>query len=190
MDPAAEACEPTETDLTCEQAQLIIEPYFLAVQELFIAHEMASLGQSKLRKTRIECSIDAADTARHFAGCDETGKLIVFAPQLVELQEETVLGILAHEFGHALDFAYPGQYSLDDEAVLSYRPNAPEPSTDARSAQARTAGLRQWRARDPDTVERTADEIAKHVTGRHIGYLGPCLLQTLDEGRVRPLGLR
>jgi hypothetical protein len=191
-DPAVDdACEPVESSLTCDQAIVVVEPYFLAVQEIFIAHEMAERGSSKMRKTRIECSIDAHDTARHFAGCDDTGRLIVVAPELVELPEETVLGILAHEFGHAMDFAYPGEFAIDhDGALVRATAVMALAANDARGAQARSARMRQWQDRDEDTVERTADVIAGFVTGHHIGYTGPCRLQTLDRGQDRPAGLR
>src|SRR5262249_25393398 len=125
------------------------------------------------------------DTARHFAACQDDGKIIIVAPHLAELPEETVLAILAHELGHATDFLYPGEFALrgDDEPALRRAPDSLKPKHWHQ-------WLRDWRQRDSDLVELSADAIAHHALGVRYGYRGPCLIQTFGETRLRPLGLR
>jgi hypothetical protein len=126
---------------------------------------------------------------RNFAATSEDAGVVVVAPEIVELPPETVVAIIAHEFGHVLDFAYPADYALAGEELLRWRGNIP--SQDPRAEQARVARIRQWERRDSDTVERTADQIASHVVGEPIVYSGPCLLQTFNRRGVRrPGGLR
>jgi hypothetical protein len=183
------SCPETVTDLDCEAALAVVEPYFLAVRETFADHERSEWGGAvPMRRVRLECSVLMHDTERHFAACRDDGRLIVVAPHLAELPEETVVAILAHEFGHAMDYAHPGAYWLDGSG-LSRVDVAPEPD-DKRVRQTLVARARRWRDRDDDTIERHADAIAEHVTGRTIGYAGPCLLQSFDRGIRRPRGLR
>ena len=149
---------------------------------------MSLFGQSKMRRVRVECAPWVHDRARHFAGATEDGRSILVTPELAELPEVTVVAILAHEFGHAMDFAYPAMFGWSPDGLI--RRSATRMADPKRQAQAAAAAVRQWRDRDPDTVERMADAIAEQITGRRIGYTGPCTLQTLDGGAPRPAGLR
>jgi hypothetical protein len=186
------SCEVIETALSCEEALLVAEPFFLAVQEKFVEWEMGVYGSSKSRKVRLECdaslhmeegSIGGGPAFRHFAACSEGGDLIVMAPELVELPEVTLLGIMAHEFGHALDFSRPVYFGFDGERLVHRDPAS-------LSDKRRVAAARWWRDRSPDVVEGMADQIAEVATGRRIGYTGPCMLQTLAGGPRRPARLR
>lgn len=180
------ACRDTDTDLTVEEAYAILEPYFLAVQERFVAE-----GAKRASNVRLEVAPWAHDTLRHFAATATTGSPVVVAPELAELPEETVLAILSHEFGHAVDYLYPGEYVLVDDGELVRLP--PTPAHDLggkRGEQAYLARMKRWERRDDDAVERTADAIAEHFTGHAIGYCGPCDLQCFDRGVSRPDGLR
>ena len=113
------------------------------------------------------------------------------SPEFAELPEDTVVAILSHEFGHAVDFLYPGEYMLVDDGELVKMPRVPPGKLDLKGTQASVARSRSWRDRDKDTVERTADSIAEMFTGHLIGYCGPCELQCFDRGhRPRRPGLR
>jgi hypothetical protein len=184
----ADACRDTGTDLTVEEAYAILEPYFLAVQERFVAE-----GAGRTGDVQLEVAPWAHDAPRHFAATATTGSPVVVAPELAELPEETVLAILAHEFGHAVDYLYPGEYVLVDDGELELVRLPPTPAHDLggqRGEQAYLARMRRWEHRDDDTVERTADAIAEYFTGHAIGYCGPCSLQCFDRGVSRPKGLR
>jgi len=155
------------------EARLILEPYFEELQEKFI-----DAGLERISETRLRCNSDMHDTPRHFAGCLEDGKHIYAAPELIEMPEATVMGILAHELGHAADFLYPGEFVLRGNEVVHMGP--PDRHR-----------LQGWRKRDEDTVEVVADLIAGQVLGTNIGYRGPCHLQSLGVGGCsRPKGLR
>jgi hypothetical protein len=180
------ACAETATELTVEEAQAILEPYFIAVQERFVAE-----GAGRARGVRLEVAPWAHDSDRHFGATSTTGSPLVVAPELAELPEETVLAIFSHEFGHSIDYLYPGEYVLMDDGELVRLP--PTPASDfggRRGEQAYLARMTHWNDRDDDTVERTADAIAEHFTGHAIGYCGPCSLQCFDRGTSRPEGLR
>jgi hypothetical protein len=182
------SCEFIRSQLTCAETLAVVEPFFAAARETFIAYEMQWRGSSRMRKVRLECAPEVHDTARHFAGTTEDGRSILVTPELAELPEETVAAILTHEFGHAMDFAYPAVFRMAGDTVV---PVERVPDSDKRSEQAAIAAMRQWRDRDDDRIERTADAIAELVTGRSLGYAGPCLLQTFGAGqRPRPAGLR
>jgi len=186
------ACEVTSTLLSCEEALLVAEPFFLAVKEKFVAWEKGTYGSSRTRRVRLECDsvlhleegcIGGEPAFRHFAACSEDGDLIVMAPELVELPESTLLGIMTHEFGHALDFGRPAHFGFDGERVVMQDPAK-------MSDRRRVAAMRWWRDRGPDVVEQMADRIAEVVTGRTIGYTGPCMLQTIGGKVRRPAALR
>lgn len=153
-------------------ARLILEPYFDELQAKFIRAGLELVGETRLR-----CKLGLHDTPRHFAGCLHDGTMIYAAPELVEMPVDTVLGILAHELGHAADFLYPGEFLLRGDHVVRIEPDKQR--------------IRGWKKRDDDTVEITADLIAEKVLGTSIGYRGPCHLQALGvAGQPRPLGLR
>lgn len=188
--PRRVSCEFIRSDLTCDETLAVLDPFFTAAREVFVAYEMEWHSASRMRRVRLECAPEVHDTPRHFAGATEDGRSILVTPELAELPEATVAAILAHEFGHAMDFAYPSVFRLSvDGALVRAEPADEQP--DKRASQAAVAAMRQWRDRDEDVVERTADAVAALVTGRSLGYSGPCLLQTFDAGiRPRPRGLR
>jgi hypothetical protein len=188
-------CLEPRTNLDLQTARAIVEPYFIALQEQFTAYAREAHGSGRrLRAVRLEChpwrelKQDLGFQSRNFAATSEDGRVMVVAPEIVELPPETVSAIVAHEFGHVLDFIYPADYALAGDELLRWRPVGPE--DDPRAEQVRIARTRQWERRDSDLVERTADEIASHVVGQPIRYAGPCLLQTFDRGVRRPNSLR
>ncbi len=180
-----EACVLTEPSLSDEEAYFVLEPFFRETQALFVEH-----GLTRCKQVRFELDSEAHDTPRHFAGCAEDGSHIIAAPQLADRSIDEVAAVLAHEFGHACDFLYPARFLVaDGELVQRWGTawNARAAITDERAAYNQRM---QWERRDPGEVERAADLIAQHVTGRVIRYGGPCMLQTYGAGAApRPAGL-
>lgn len=174
------ACPDITTDLSNEEAHAILEPYFEAVRERFIDRGLELCARTRLR-------IDPAmhDTARHFAACQDDGRLILLAPELAEQPDSVVMAIMAHELGHACDFLYPGCFALhaEDEPALYRDP-------ESMKAKHWHRWLKDWERRDGDTVELTADAISHLVMGVRYGYRGPCLIQDFSANRLRPRGLR
>lgn len=165
-------CAETLTEVSPREARLILEPYYEELQRRF-----SKEGLERVEDTKLRCSDELHDTPRHFAGCATDGSVIYVAPQLVELPESTVMGILAHELGHAADFLYPAEFLLRGDRVVNVEPDK--------------YSRKGWKRRDDDTVELVADGIAEYVLGTQIGYRGPCMLQSLGVGgRRRPKGLR
>lgn len=158
-------------------AHSVVEPYFVAVQELALVRFPLTKG------VRLEIHEDLHDTPRHFAGCRTDGKLIAFAPEAADLPEATLLAILAHEFGHAVDFLYPARWVLD-----ANRKAVERRLEDADEEQV-ARWMRAWQNRDDDVIEFTADAIGELIAGRAIGYCGPCELQCFG-GKPRREGLR
>lgn len=173
-------CADIQTDLSCDAAHAVIEPYYQAVQEVFLAH--AQLARCK--GTRLYVAPWVHDAPRHFAACRDDGKVILVAPELAELDERMVLAILAHELGHAVDFLYPGEFVLGKDRRAEHRDR--ETFTERQWAK----WVRSWEQRDADAVEFTADAIAEYAVGIPIGYTGPCQLQSFARGQARPQGLR
>ncbi len=173
------ACAKLTTTLTPDEAYLVLEPYYVALQEIYVG-----FGLDRCKRTQLYCAPWIHDSARHFAACRDDGLAILVAPELGELPEETVIGILGHELGHATDFLYPGEFVLGAERLVGRRDReAGKPKQWAR-------WVKSWEGRDDDVVEFTADGIAEYVTGARIGYLGPCKLQCFNRGEARPQGLR
>jgi len=171
--PSSNECAETVTALSPHSARLILEPYFNELKDKYI-----EAGFEEIAITKLRCTADMHDTPRHFAGCLESGEVIYAAPHMAELPVDTVLGILAHELGHAADFLYPAQFVLrGDHVVFS-------------SEEPHRMQLKGWRKRDDDTIEIMADYIAEYVLGTSIGYRGPCHLQCLGVYSPRPMGLR
>ena len=192
-----------------EIAHTVLQPHFDAVRDEFAAFEVApGVPLGRLRRVRYVITSEARSSERHFAATLDTGMSMIFAPQIVDLPVETLVAILAHEFGHAADFAYP--------ACWTWPKNAPGAamwvgeSDHARAAAWRftfgKAGAKSrsggddkapsenwafaWHRRNRDQIEWAADAIATAVTGQAIGYCGPCMLQCFHGGMARPAGLR
>jgi hypothetical protein len=174
------ACENITTDLSDEEAHLILSPYFEVVRDRYV-----DAGLEHCARVRLVVDPKMHDTARHFAACQDDGKVILLAPELAELPEDAVLAICAHELGHAADFLYPGQFAMrgDDEPAAWRDPESMKPKHWHR-------WLRDWEARDADLVELSADAIAHFAMGVRYGYRGPCLIQTFGVVSPRPVGLR
>lgn len=177
-------------DLDRAVALAILEPYFEAAREVYLDFARArGLNVSALQRLRLECDPGMHDTPRHFAGAAQDGSVIVLAPQVVNLPEDTVAAIIAHEFGHIVDFQNPGLFVSDTEAqtlVLLRETDDDE----GRATKTRFARTRQWSRRDEHSVELTADLIAQEAIGQRIGYSGPCMLQGFNRGVSRPKKLR
>lgn len=171
-------CPDTTTDLSRAEATSILEPYFVAAQEVFVA-----FGYDKCAKVRFSVSSAMHDSPRHFAACSGDGARIICAPELAELPEHFVIGIMFHELGHAADLSMPGYHYFGANGITLRR-------RDSYSDHEWRKIVRAWDERDYDTVERTADSIANMVSGLSIGYAGPCQLQTFEAGEDRPTGLR
>lgn len=184
-----------------EVAAAILEPHFDAVRDAFVDFEVEP-GQrlDALRRTRFIVDDDVHDTERHYAMCRDDGLLIRVAPEAVSLDIETLTAILAHEFGHAADFAYPGRWVatrgkkarwIGEGGSWSYDKGKavwqPERSKNGRRAR---RYQRLWHQRNDDQIEWSADSIAYAVTGLKISYCGPCMLQCFSGANVRPGGLR
>ena len=173
-------CPDTTTRVTPEEALLILEPYFLVMREAFVG-----AGLDAAKRAQLYVAPSMHDSPRHFAGTRDDGTVIMLAPEMVELPENTVAAIIAHEFGHATDFLYPGEFVLGPERVAMRRDRSDFDSDDHW-----VKWVAEWHKRDDDVVEFVADAIAEMVTGRRIGYVGPCKLQAFDRGKARPQGLR
>jgi hypothetical protein len=170
-----------------EIVRAIMRPHFDAVQDDFVGWRnvttQTQLG--RLRKTKFVIDPEMHDTERHFAACRDDGMLIHFAPQIVDLPVETLVAIVAHEFGHAADHAYPAYWILPSAGPGKAQWLGTPPDTKhGRRWQ------RLWRERSPDQIEWAADGIAQAVTGRKLGYCGNCLIQCYKGGIERPAGLR
>lgn len=147
-------------------------------------------GLVRLNGIEIQVSAEDGGEGRNFAACRTDGRLIILSPDLIRLRQATVEGILAHELGHATDFCYPAQVGFTRTGKLRMIDDGPK-GVPSGTRAIPLAWEDDWEARDNDTVERFADQIAEAVTGWKIGYAGPCRLQTVGAGiRPRPLGLR
>ena len=169
-------------------AAIILEPHFDAVRDLFAAFvpEPGHRGLVELADTDFRVDVSMHDKERHFAGTRHDGKRILLAPDIVGLPVETVVAILAHEFGHAADFRYPGRWIVPraGSGKAVWIEDVQVDTKEARRWQA------LWRDRSADEIEWAADGIAETVTGKRLGYCGPCMLQCLRGGVERPAGLR
>lgn len=134
-----------------------------AMRQIFVR---ASIARVIVTKVHVSSNVDTYQRGgRTLASTRNDGRVMLLSPALAELDPDTRGAILAHEFGHAADFLYPGAWSKD--------------------------GLAAWKARSDDEIELAADEIAEGATGRPISYAGDRMLQTFGPGvRPRPLGLR
>jgi len=164
-------------------AGFIIAPSFDAVRDVFDDACSRLTGANLVTEVRLVINPDRHDTERHFAACATSGKRIEIAPEAADLPLETLTAILAHELGHASDFLNPGRWEFfGRDKPAKWVP-------DGVSPERRKAAQRRWLNRDDDEIEFWADAIAYAITGKKIGYCGPCLLQCFD-GIERPRGLR
>lgn len=150
-------------------------------------------GADKVANTKVKIEDWVRDKSRHFAACKTNGALIVLASELALQPPKVMAAIIAHEFGHATDFCYPGSFLIQPDGNIAVRPQG------MRSNQSLPREvMAHWDRRNSDDIERTADRIAERIMGIKIGYCGPCNLQTMlmgtpDEARCkypRPGGLR
>jgi len=168
-----------------EEAAVVLKPCFDAVRDVFVEEFVPPDGGrlEKLRKTKLIVTPEVRDSPRHFAGFRDDGMQILIAPEAADLPLDTAVAILAHEFGHAADFAYPAHFRLvGRDQPAQYKP----PRASKRVAQR----IRAWEERGDDQIEWTADAIVHLVTGKRVGYCGPCLIQCFEGGRLRPKGLK
>lgn len=180
-------CRRPQTDLSEEAALEVLIPTIEEVAALFVT----GAGLERLYGIEVEVSAKDGGEGRNFAACRTDGRLLVFSPDLLALPPETVYGIVLHEFGHAADFLYPAQWVPIAGGKVRLA-DVSSRGVPAGESPVPTSWLRDWEARDSDEVERAADRIAESVSGIRIGYGGPCLLQTVARGamRPRPPGLR
>ena len=191
--PPLAGCERPEAVVDCEAALAVLHSYFKAAQEEFGKFERDRLGGKRSARVILECApwdeLPEDWGVRNYAATSEDGRTILVAPELVELPPDSVAAIMAHEFGHALDYLYPGRLLVARGELLSFEDAR---GGDEQGDQARLARMLQWKRihEDRDAVENTADQIASAVLGREIRYAGPCLLQTFARAAARPKGLR
>lgn len=176
------------SEVSARAAKAILQPY---VEHIFA--KFADFGLDL--DVTVKVTPKARDNGRHFAACSVDGDLILLAPEMVMLPEDTVCGIIAHEAGHACDFRHPAMWARDrhGKAVLLDVSSRGSRRDDAFPAE----WIRDWAERSDDEVERMADAIAETVLGKRVGYRDACvagrripMLQTLQGGRPRPRGLR
>jgi hypothetical protein len=163
------------------RAAMLLDPFIDEVRRGYLA-----FGLGKIERVKVKISEEARDGLRHFAMCRTDGGLIVLSPDVIGLPVATAQGIIAHEFGHAADYLYPGafQRAAFGKAVFH--------EYGQRSNDGVPQGVAdRWRARTDDEIELDADAIAETVLKVKIGYAGPCMLETIGAGvRPRPPGLR
>lgn len=183
MPSAARCIDPHvgREPLSPEEAFLVLEPYFEAVRADYLKH-----GLTKTKRARLFVAPGMHDSPRHYGACKDDGSAILLAPELCDMPEPILLAIITHEFGHASDFLYPGEFVLGKGGPAERR--TPPPGGEADKQWSRW--LKSWHKRDDDVIELTADAIAHRVMGVAYGYQGPCLLQSFDVALARPMGLR
>ncbi len=181
MASAAVCIDPTEDfePITLEESFVVLEPYYEAV-----LRDYKQYGLTKVTRTRLFVAPHLHDSARHFAACKDDGSAILLAPELANMSEAIIFAIIAHELGHASDFLYPGEFVLGRERECARRTKS------EHDEKQWSRWLKSWHKRDDDVVELTADAIAERVMEVPYGYQGPCLLQSFDATRARPMGLR
>lgn len=137
------------------------------VRRIFLAFGLARVWETSVLVTR---KGDNTKEGGRTVGSTRADGLVMYLSQaLADLPSTTRMAIVAHEFGHAADFLYPGTW-LDDGI------SPPD--------------LARWKARDANAIELAADQIAEAATGLAIGYGGGRLLQSFSCGvRPRPLNL-
>ena len=137
----------------------------------YVRSRFVAFGFDVVKPVKVIVDAKADDGGRHVAACHVSGNEIIVAPRLATFPDGVILAVVAHEFGHATDFHYPGKWVKDGWG----KPD-----------------LALWQRRSQDEVERAADQIAEAAMGLPIRYAGECMIQTFEaEGaRPRPKGLR
>jgi len=184
-------------DTDNEITAAILEPHFDAVRDTYVAYSPApGVKLWKMRHVHFVIDDSIRDKDRHYAACRDDGKIQMYASAFVnDLELEQMVAIMAHEFGHAADFAYPGQWvtinpGQDDMKAVWVGMG--------KSRQAKQWREHHWHRRSADEIEWTADAIAEAVTGQKMHYCGKCVLEcfaSLGKGgpvveETRPEGLR
>lgn len=178
--------------MDAEVAAAVLLPHFDAVRDVFAAYRPEpGVKLDKIQRIRFVIDPEIRDKQRHFAGTSENGLRQFYAPEIVDLGEENLIAIIAHEFGHSVDFLYPARWLSppDGPGLSRWLTDADEQRRDGDGRFPARAWRRLWRERGADQVEWAADGIAQAITGRKIGYCGPCLIQCFS-GIERPMGLR
>lgn len=187
---------------TADQLAAIINPFWKQVVYRF---EDADFPQVK-KTTRVVFSEGVHDSCRHYAAARTDGKVLMLAPEVVNLPDEAIWALLAHEAGHFVDFASPGRFFYREPTRVRMRSGAEVEMLGELSERLPPSALfrfthlphklgkhmREWKDRDKDEVELVADGIASVAMGVPIRYTGPddCLVETFGPGVERPLGLR
>lgn len=180
----------------------IINPYWKQVVYRF---EDAGFPQVH-NTTRVVFDEGVHDSCRHYAAARTDGKVLMLAPEVVDLPDEDIWALLAHEAGHFVDFASPGRFFHREPTRVRMREGASVEMLSELSERMPPSALfrfvelpgklgkhmREWKERDADEVEFVADGIASLAMGIPIRYRGPadCLVETFGPGVERPLGLR
>ena len=166
-----------------EIAALILEPHFDAVRDRFAAYSpKPGVRLDKLKHTKFVVDPGVRNSPRHYAACREDGRLVLLAPECVELPLENLVALLIHEMGHAADFAYAGRWIMS-------RPDEPAIWVGDDDGKQARKWSNLWNERSQDAIEQSADCIGWAVTGRKITYCGECMVQCFS-GIERPAGLR
>src|SRR5690606_21958421 len=136
-----------------------------------------------------------AGGGRHYARTHTSGSHMEIAPTACDLPFDTLVAILAHEFGHAADFLYPGSFSWPVHRAgpsvwvgesAACRAAAWRQVFGKANARSRTADddvapavhwMSAWEHRNDDQIEWAADGITELVTGRRVRYAGEQMLQ-------------
>ncbi len=170
---------PDYEPLSPDEAYQVLEPYFNAVRDDYLA-----AGLKKVKRVKLFVAPAMHDSERHFGACKDDGSRILLAPELADVSDRVMLAIMAHEFAHATDFLYPGEFVLGKGGPALRRAE--------REVEEKqwSKWLKAWHQRGADVIELTADAIAERVMGVSYGYQGPCHIQSFDATRARPMGLR
>lgn len=192
----------SDTPLDERRAWAVIRPHWEEVVRTF-----ERKGHPEVKKADVEIDAKWHDSCRHFAAMSTDGDLLALAPQIADLPVENIVALLAHEAGHLVDFLNPGRFWFRPASQVHVREGCRVLSVlDVDPAEKGPVlfwfehlptknlakHMQEWKQRDKDETERTADAIASAMLGQYIGYTGPedCLIQCVGSGIPRPKGLR
>lgn len=175
-----------------EIAATVLTPYFDAVRDTFASFSPErGVVLAKAKKVRFVIDQKIRNSPRHYAATRDDGLHMWYAPEMVEtLSDDEVVAIVSHEFGHAMDFLYPGRWIQPGDGPCK----AQWISDSDENTKAGRRWKSIWHKRNADQIEWAADGIAEAVTGRQVRYSGKCIIQCFDCGGrksiLRPMGLR